>query len=208
MSHIVRTSFSDTQQEHIPEETSTLTTHELKGTKDIPEETFTTTDDQTEQDPYWIKDLNLKVSDKNILLQNKELNDRLMDAASSLLKQSTLLLNNSEHWTHLGTNMNSIPLIHQETTAHWIASAMQDQQLYIYDNLQPSLCAQILPDTRRAIKNIFGNDIGQLMFPNKLGLLIVACSPLHFGSQFSKMSEDSLLKVARLNDVTSGYNVK
>jgi hypothetical protein len=112
-------------------------------------------------DTYWITQLHLKESDRDILEENKELNDRLMDAASVLLKrkfpevqglQSTLLIGNSQHCMQFGNRIDSMQLIHQGIRRHWIASYMNDSQLYIYDSMQPTICTQVLPDTSRVIE--------------------------------------------------------
>ena len=112
----------------------------------------------------WIQSLNLKPSDRITILHD-ELNDRCIDAVSNLLKrqfpnmkglQSTLVLHNTEHCEHVGLDCDSVQVIHQSSRNHWIACAVKQQEVYIYDSMQPSN-GQLPIDTKSILKNLYGD---------------------------------------------------
>ena len=119
----------------------------------------------TSDSDVWISELNLKFADKDIIENNQELNDRCMDAVSVLLKrkfteikglQSTLVVGNKDHCEFIGTESDSVQLIHQISRQHWVSCALQDGELYMYDSMQPH--ESVLPvDTKKVIQNLYGD---------------------------------------------------
>ena len=69
-----------------------------------------------------------------------------MTAASSLLKkqfpningmQSTLYITNLNKCITIGKERNSVQIVHQKERQHWVAFEVLDQELYMYDSIQP-----------------------------------------------------------------------
>ena len=74
---------------------------------------------------------------------------RCMEAVSVLLKrkfpdvkglQSTLVAGNKDHCEFIGTESDSVQLIHQISRQHWVSFVVQDGELYMYDIMQPHEC--------------------------------------------------------------------
>ena len=101
------------------------------------------TDTPTERS--WIRELNLYYTERDLINEQNELNDRCMDAASTLLRQkfpdakglqATVVIQSPEHCQSMGQDQDSVQIVHSNVRHHWIASAMREGQLYLYDSLQ------------------------------------------------------------------------
>ena len=112
----------------------------------------------------WIVGMNLKTSDREAMETNCELNDRCMDAVSYLLRQqfpamkglqSTLIVDRKEHCEHIGRLSDSVQIIHQKCRNHWIASAVKDGEVYIYDSLQSP--TPLPSQTKTVLQNLYGD---------------------------------------------------
>ena len=87
-----------------------------------------------------------------------------MYAVSQLLKnqfphlkglQSILLINTPEHCDFVGLHCNSVQIIHQESRHHWIACAVKDREIFVYDSLQSK--RQLPNDTKQVLQNLYGD---------------------------------------------------
>ena len=112
----------------------------------------------------WSDSLNIKMSDRSLVEEGLELNDRAMDAVSQLLKnqfphlkglQLTLVIKTPEHCDFVGLHCNSVQINHQESRHHLIACAVKDSEIFIYDSLQPE--RQLPSDTKQVLQNLYGN---------------------------------------------------
>lgn len=129
----------------------------------------------TENEYVWIKDLNLKTADKDSILNNDELNDRCMDAASTLLSkqfpsvrglQSTLLTGSKEHCIHMGIEEDSFQLLHQSSRHHWMATAVIDGQLYMYDSIPLPIGLKLPQEIRTSLSNLYGDHLTSYLAPD------------------------------------------
>ena len=138
-----------------PTHTATHTTTPTKRKADIPLPKRHHTD-------YWKQDLNLHTADRDVILELNQLNDRHLDAASTLLRrqfpttlglQSTLLTKNKDNWNHVGSEHDSVQLLHDATRQHWLVAEMRDGQLFLHDSLQSSTKTALTADVYTSISN-------------------------------------------------------
>ena len=88
-----------------------------------------------------------------------------MTAASTLLKkqfpningmQSTLYITNQNKCITIGKEINSVQIVHQKERQHWVALEVLDQELYMYDSIQPKQPSiQIPMSTKQILNNLY-----------------------------------------------------
>ena len=100
-----------------------------------------------------MKDLDLKLDDKNIIQDNKMLTDKHIYAAQKLLRfdfpeiiQQTTSLSN-EHFYELVKNLkaNKVVQIHNTGNLHWVTSTnIEDKRVFVFDSLYDVINEEIL----------------------------------------------------------------
>ena len=102
---------------------------------------------------WWVKDLDLKLDDKNIIQDNKMLTGKHIYAAQKLLRfdfpeiiQQTTSLSN-EHFYELVKNLktNKVVQIHNTGNLHWVTSTnIEDKRVFVFDSLYDVINEEIL----------------------------------------------------------------
>ena len=93
--------------------------------------------------------------------------------------QSTLFVKSPHHCQKISTDVASVQFIHQETRHHWIASAVMDSELFIFDSLLST--NGLIKETVSVLENIYGSfgqyittDVTQQLGVKDCGLFAIA----------------------------------
>lgn len=135
---------------------------------DLPEDDFqdvlhdleTSRDDlpdlnNCESEPFWIKELGLKVSDKELIVKNKKLTSKHMEAVNTVFKNQfkgikgfqltekvPKFIENESRW-HIGTVMDPVDALHQNSGQihhtgkdHWVTSICHNNTIFFIRQLR------------------------------------------------------------------------
>ena len=93
--------------------------------------------------------------------------------------QSTLFVKSPHHCQKISTDVASVQFIHQETRHHWIASAVMDSELFIFDSFLST--NGLIKETVSVLENIYGSfgqyittDVTQQLGVKDCGLFAIA----------------------------------
>lgn len=139
-----------------------------KKTHQKEEETVTVAnsgDEDNQEDPLWVKSLNLTESCREKLMSGAWLTTDIMDAASQLVRESfpdlkglqPTLRAKSKQRGFIPQTQGSLQIHHSEQAQHWVTSCFLDEEVKLYDSLPPST-KKLTTDLKKQLRAIYATD--------------------------------------------------